>query len=206
MWIERPPEIFRALFPGALFREAPSGLTPGKVYLTFDDGPIPEVTPWVLDILDKFGIKATFFMVGENVIRHPELLEQIKLKGHAIGNHTKHHVKGRGLSTSDYLIDAQEGERITGSSLFRPPHGFLTGKQFKSLKTRYKIVMYDLVSRDYSSHLTSDQVVKIVKKYVRDGSIIVFHDSIKSMPRLKKALPEALEWLLKKGYVFDIIT
>ena len=205
MLIERPPLWFRRLFPGACFMiPAQKGNSP-RVYLTFDDGPIPEVTPWVLDLLDKYEAKATFFMVGQNVERHPALLEEIKNRGHAIGNHTLHHMKGAGQDTFRYLLDSLRGERITGSKLFRPPHGWIGPSQFRNLRRRYKIIMYDLVTRDYSRFLSAEDVFENVKRYTRNGSIIVFHDSIKSWPRLKEALPLSLSWLKQEGYEFALI-
>ncbi|MEZ3552275.1 MAG: polysaccharide deacetylase family protein [Muribaculaceae bacterium] len=205
MLIERPPRWFRWLFPGAVFRMPSREKGRKRVFLTFDDGPIPEATPWVLDVLDKYGIKATFFMVGQNVERHPELLEEVRRRGHSVGNHTLHHLQGASATTIRYMRDAAEGAELTGSTLFRPPHGWLRPRQLRALKMHYKIIMYDLVTRDYSRHMSPEDVVENVKKYTRDGSIIVFHDSIKSLPRLRTALPEALEWLTARGYEFETI-
>ena len=205
MLIERPPKWFRCLFPGAVFRLPSKRGEKKRVFITFDDGPIPEATPWVLDTLDRFGIKATFFMVGQNVERNHGLLDEVKRRGHAVGNHTLHHIQGASATTMRYMRDSAEGARLTGSSLFRPPHGWLRPRQLMALKKHYRVIMYDLVSRDYSKRLTSEEVVDIVKRYVRNGSIIVFHDSIKSMPRLKTALPICLQWLKDEGYEFEIL-
>ena len=205
MLIERPPKWFRCLFPGAVFRLPSKKGERKRVYITFDDGPIPEATPWVLDTLDRFGIKATFFMVGQNVERHPGLLDEVRKRGHAVGNHTLHHIQGASATTMRYMRDSAEGARLTGSSLFRPPHGWLRPRQLMALKKHYRVIMYDLVSRDYSRRLTSGEVVGIVRRYARNGSIIVFHDSIKSMPRLKTALPICLQWLKDEGYEFEIL-
>lgn len=204
MLLERPPKWFRCLFPGAVFRLPSKGKREKRVFLTFDDGPIPEVTPWVLDVLDRYGVKATFFMVGQNVERHPELLEEVKRRGHAVGNHTLHHLKGFGTSTLRYMRDTAEGARLTKSILFRPPHGVLRPRQLLALKKHYRVIMYDLVTRDYSKRIDAAKVVENVKRFTRDGSIIVFHDSIKSFPRLETALPEALEWLISQGYRFEV--
>lgn len=193
------------LFPEAVFRIKSSGVGKKRVFLTFDDGPIPEVTPWVLDVLDRFGVKATFFMVGQNVERNPQLLEEVRRRGHAVGNHTLHHIQGASATTMRYMRDAAEGAKLTGSTLFRPPHGWLRPRQMMALKKHYKVVMYDLVTRDYSWRLTPEDVISNVKRYVRDGSIIVFHDSLKSWPRLQTALPASLQWLLGQGYHFDLI-
>lgn len=202
-FIERPPKWFRWIFPGAIFR-MPSEKKDGKrIFLTFDDGPIPEVTPWVLDILDRYGVKATFFMVGQNVERNPALLDEVRRRGHAVGNHTLHHIQGASATTMRYMRDAAEGAALTGSDLFRPPHGWLRPRQLMALKKHYRVIMYDLVTRDYSKRIDSCRVVENVKRYARDGSIIVFHDSLKSFPRLRTALPEAIEWLKLQGYTFE---
>lgn len=206
MLIERPPRWFRWLFPGAVFRLPSKEKGRKRVFLTFDDGPIPEVTPWVLDLLDSYGIKATFFMVGQNVEHHPELLEEVRRRGHSVGNHTLHHLQGASATTLRYMRDAAEGAELTGSTLFRPPHGWLRPRQMMALKKHYKVIMYDLVTRDYSKRLTPGQVVDNVKRYARDGSIIVFHDSLKSRPRLKEALPKSIEWLKSQGYEFCVLT
>ena len=205
MLIEKPPKWFRALFPGAIFRLRSERGTGKRIFLTFDDGPVPEVTPWVLDVLDRYGVKATFFMVGQNVERHPELLEEVRKRGHGVGNHTLHHMKAPGNKTERYMEDVEKGKHLTGSCLFRPPHGWLGPFQLKALKKRgHVVVMYDVVTRDYSRHLTADDVVNNVKKYVRDGSVVVFHDSLKSWPRLQKALPQSLAWLCGQGFDFAL--
>ena len=204
MWIEQPPKWYRQLFPGIIFR-LPSGETPGVVYLTFDDGPIPEVTPWVLDVLDNYKVKATFFMVGQNIERYPHLLADVRMRGHIVGNHTLHHMKGFSVSKADYIDDVESGRNLTGSRLFRPPHGLIKPSQYREVKKHNKIIMYDVVTRDYNQKITSEVVAGNVKRLVRDGSIIVFHDSLKSFPRLKKALPESIEWLQKEGYRFDVL-
>ena len=204
MLIERPPEWFRRLFRGAWFRlPAPPGQQK-RVFLTFDDGPIPEATPWVLDTLDRFGVKATFFMVGQNVERYPHLLEEVLKRGHMAGNHTLHHIKGFTAGVDQYMKDAAAAESLIGSKLFRPPHGWVFPSQFRRLAGEYQVVMYDLVTRDYSKRLTVEDVVENVKRLCRDGSIIVFHDSLKSLPRLKEALPASLEWLKSQGYSFGL--
>lgn len=203
MLIERPPCIFRLLFPTALFR-VPKGKrsAPREVYLTFDDGPVPEVTPKVLDILDRYGVHATFFMVGDNVRRHPELLEEVRRRGHAVGNHTFHHLQGAHVTTKRYLRDIMEAHKLIGSPLFRPPHGWMRPRQARAMRKVFTPVMYDLVTRDYSRRLTAEQVMQNVRRYARPGAIIVFHDSLKAEPRVLKVLPEAIEWLLSHGYTF----
>ena len=203
MLIERPPGIFRLLFPTALFR-VPKGKrsAPREVYLTFDDGPVPEVTPKVLDILDRYGVHATFFMVGDNVRRHPELLEEVRRRGHAVGNHTFHHLQGAHVTTKRYLRDIMEAHKLIGSPLFRPPHGWMRPRQARAMRKVFTPVMYDLVTRDYSRRLTAEQVMQNVRRNARPGAIIVFHDSLKAEPRVLKVLPEAIEWFLSHGYTF----
>lgn len=176
------------------------------VYLTFDDGPIPESTPWLLDTLDRYGVKATFFMVGDNVRKYPELYEEIRRRGHRLGNHTFNHLGGITVSSKRFLRNANEADRYIHSNLFRPPRGWMKNSQYIHIRRHYTIIMWDLVTRDYSRHLTAQDVVNNVKKYVRNGSIITFHDSLRSIDKLKTALPECIEWLQKEGYemkVFD---
>lgn len=204
MLIERPPICFRLTVPGGLFRRHEPGHQ-HAVYLTFDDGPIPEVTPWVLDVLDRYGIKATFFMVGDNVRKHPEVYEEVVRRGHRIGNHTMHHVSGFRLTRRSYLRDVAEARQYIDSDLFRPPHGWLRPRQTWALHEQFRVVMFDLVTRDYSKWLRAQDVVRNVKLFARDGSVIVFHDSLKSWPRLQEALPQALEWLLEQGYEFRLL-
>ena len=200
MLIEQPPLLYRILFPEAIWRIKHKKRR--VVYLTFDDGPIPEVTPWVLDTLDKYGIKATFFMVGDNARRHPWLVEEIKKRGHSYGNHTMHHLQGLKVTKLRYMRDITEANHYIDSALFRPPHGLMRPSQAKAIKKRYNIVMYDLVTRDYSYKLNGEKVLKNVKKYTRNGSIIVFHDSLRAEINMKYALPRAIEWLKSKGYEF----
>lgn len=197
MLIERPPLLYRLFYPDAVFR------APGEkkvAYLTFDDGPIPEATPWVLDVLDSYRVKATFFMVGDNVRKYPHLYEEVIRRGHTVGNHTMHHLQGLKVSTEEYLSDIAIAADYIKSRLFRPPHGFIGVGQAKRVAQDYQLVMYDLITRDYSRRLTSQEVFENVRRYTRNGSIIVFHDSIKSMPRLKDALPRSIEWLQSQGY------
>ncbi len=201
MWIEQPPLFYRLLFPEAIWRIKKH--KEKVVFLTFDDGPVPEVTPWVLDLLDSYGIKATFFMVGDNVARNPELFEEVRRRGHSYGNHTMHHLQGMKVTTYRYMHDITEANDLIGSALFRPPLGLLRWKQARAIKDHYNIVMYDLVTRDYSKKLKPEQVLANVRRYARNGSIIVFHDSLKAEKNMKAALPQAIEWLMARGYRFE---
>lgn len=204
MLIERPPLLYRLLFPEGIWRIKRGG---GRkvVYLTFDDGPVPEVTPWVLDTLDRYGVKATFFLVGDNVARNPGIFEEIKRRGHSWGNHTMHHLQGRLVTTYRYMHDISEANTLIGSPLFRPPHGLIRWKQARAIKDHYNIILYDLVTRDYSRKLSPDQVFNNVRRYARNGSIIVFHDSLKAEKNMKEALPRAIEYLRARGYEFEAI-
>ena len=204
MLIEQPPFLYRILYPKSIWRIP----VPGEksVYLTFDDGPIPEITPWVLKMLDSYDIKATFFCVGDNVRKYGEIYDQILSNGHRAGNHTYNHLQGW-LSTSKKFMDntSKAGELIN-SDLFRAPHGHMVFPQPALLKKRgYKIIMWDVVTRDYNKKLSPERILDNVKKYTRDGSIILFHDSLKAEVNMKYALPHAIEWLQKEGYSFKLI-
>lgn len=203
MFIERPPRFFRHLVPDGIFRLD----TPKKqVALTFDDGPLPDVTPLILDILDLYEAKATFFMVGQNAQRYPRIVEEVIRRGHAVGNHTHHHLPGRRLNADVYAADVALAARHIPSRLFRPPHGWISKSQARRLRAEgFDIVMFDLVTRDYSSRMSAADVVRNVKRLARPGSIIVFHDSYKSMPRIIEALPLALKWLRDEGFSFSLL-
>ena len=201
MFIEQPPRIVRWIYPKAIWRMDPHVKA---VYLTFDDGPIPEMTPWVLDVLDHYGIKATFFLVGDNVRKHPREFEMIKERGHRLGNHTFNHIRGFEWLTKSYLANTDKANALIGTDLFRPTHGHMRWLQYETLRRRYRIVMWDLVTRDYSKRLNGRQVLEKVKRYARNGSIITFHDSIKSKENTMYALPRAIEWLLEQGYEFRV--
>lgn len=202
MFIEQPPQLIRYLYPSAIWR---MDKDERAVYLTFDDGPIPRVTPWVLDVLDRYGIKATFFMVGDNIRKHPEEFRMVVERGHRIGNHTFNHIRGLSYDINSYLENTDKACRMMmNTNLFRPPHGYMSPKQYAELKKRYKIIMWDLVTRDYNRKFNGEQILQKVKKYVRNGSIITFHDSLKSEENIRYALPKAIEWLMEQGYEFKV--
>lgn len=203
MFIESPPWFYRVLFPGT-FWKIPSP-TEKTVYLTFDDGPIPEITPWVLDVLDQYAIKATFFCVGDNVRKHPDIYRMVLERGHHVGNHTYNHVQGIQYMTKNYETNVEMASAYIDSTLFRPPHGHMRLPQILNLRKKYKIIMWDVVTRDYSPYMKPDDIVEVVKKYTDNGSIIVFHDSLKAETNMKGALPRAIEWLKEQGYVFKLI-
>ncbi len=203
MLIEQPPFLFRMFFPESFWRIQGETKT---VYLTFDDGPIPEVTPWVLDLLDKYNIKATFFCVGDNVVKHRDVFDDVLARGHRVGNHTMNHIQAPRRSLKNYLTNVELANEHIQSNLFRPPHGWMKYSQLKAVKRKYRVIMWDVVTRDYSKKRTGEQVFQTLKKYTRNGSIIVFHDSLKAEKNLRYALPKAIEWLIAEGYSFKVFS
>ncbi|MCD8291197.1 MAG: polysaccharide deacetylase family protein [Prevotella sp.] len=199
MIIEQPAKWLRWLYPRAIWR---MDKNEKAVYLTFDDGPIPESTPFLLETLAKFDAHATFFVVGDNVNKYPDLFQKILAGGHSVGNHTYNHWGGFRHTTKNYSKNTDKTNLLIHTNLFRPPHGWMRYDQYFSLARKYRIVMWDLVTRDYSKWLTAEDVLRNVKRYARNGSIITFHDSLKSIDKLHYALPEALKWLKEQGYEF----
>ena len=202
MIIEQPAIYLRWLYPKALWR---MNHREKSVYLTFDDGPIPEATPVILDILKHYGIHATFFMVGDNVRKHPELYKRILTEGHQVGNHTHNHISGFRHTLREYSYNVEKANAYINSHLFRPPHGWMRLPQYALLSRKFKVVMWDVVTRDYSKWMNANDVVNNVKRYARNGSIITFHDSLKSIDKLRTALPQNIEWLRDQGYEFKVI-
>ena len=179
------------------------------VYLTFDDGPIPEVTPWVLDQLDVYGAKATFFCIGENALRYPEIMQETLRRGHQIGNHTQSHCKGPETSTQMYLSQVRQFEQSTGfdPSLFRPPYGRLTSDQVSNLtRLGYRIIMWDILSYDWQNKCSEELILLKLKRHLRPGSIVVFHDSLKAEKNIRQVLPKILEHIKSKGMVMTVLS
>ena len=201
MIIEQPGAYLRWLYPRALWR---MNRRERSVYLTFDDGPIPEATPFILDTLRQHAIHATFFMVGDNVRKYPELYQRILDEGHQIGNHTHNHISGFRHSLHEYSYNVEKANASIHAHLFRPPHGWMRIAQYALLSRRFKVVMWDVVTRDYSRWMTADDVFDNVRRYTRPGSIITFHDSLKSIDKLRTALPLSIEWLKLQGYSFKV--
>lgn len=186
------------------------------VFLTFDDGPTPEITEWTLSLLKKYNAKATFFCIGDNIKKFPQVFEKIYLDNHAIGNHTFNHLKGWKTNSSQYVENTKKCEDeiikytpeiyTQQSMLFRPPYGKISIHQsWKLKKLGFKIIMWDIISYDFDSNISGEQCLEHVLKNVKSGSIIVFHDSVKAFKNLKIALPETLRVLSEKGFVFDKI-
>ena len=173
------------------------------LFLTFDDGPIPEATPWVLDTLRTYGAKATFFCVGDNVRKHPAIFHQLLAEGHAVGNHTFNHLKGWKTNTLDYLENVDQCNEIVSSPLFRPPYGSLKPSQTRMLKSRYRIVMWDVLSGDFDPSISPEECLQNVMDNIQPGSIVLFHDSLKAADRMRFALPQVLEKLSEEGWRFE---
>lgn len=175
------------------------------VYFTFDDGPIPVVTPFVLNTLKKFNCKATFFCIGDNVDKHPLILADIISEGHTIGNHTYNHLNGWNSSNENYIENVLKGSKLTSTRIFRPPYGRIKKSQIKEIKKQSpstEVIMWDVLSGDFDKRISKEQCVRNVLKHCKNGSIIVFHDSLKAFERLEYALPKVLENLSKKGFEF----
>lgn len=170
------------------------------VYLTFDDGPHPEITPWVLDQLEKHNAQATFFLIGDNARKYPETAEQIKKAGHLTGNHTFHHTNGWKTDLKTYLSEVEQCAPYVDPGFFRPPYGRISRSQARAvIRNGYEVVMWDVISGDFDVEASPEQCRKNVERYLRPGSVIVFHDSEKAWPRLKEALPATLELIRQKG-------
>ena len=199
MIIEQPSKWLRWIYPHALWR---MDTTEHAVYLTFDDGPIPESTPFILDTLKKYNVKATFFMVGDNVHKYPDLYRRIINEGHQVGNHTYNHLGCLKHYVPTYYNNIEKANELIHSNLFRPPHGWMWLSAYKLIRRKYKIVMWDLVTRDYSRRLNAFDVLRNVVLYARNGSIITFHDSLKSIEKLHYALPAAIRYLQEQGFEF----
>jgi peptidoglycan/xylan/chitin deacetylase (PgdA/CDA1 family) len=197
------PFWLRVLYPKGLVWRIP--VSQPEIFLTFDDGPIPDVTPLVLGILRKYNVKATFFCVGENVQRNPEIYNQVISEGHAIGNHTFHHSQALRMGLNEYLTDVEQCRQLVTSNLFRPPHGQITGKIANQLSQDYKIIMWSALTCDYDQKLSGSQCLANAVNNTSPGAIIVFHDSIKARERMEYALPMYIEYCLKKGYTFRTI-
>jgi peptidoglycan/xylan/chitin deacetylase (PgdA/CDA1 family) len=205
MYLVKTPWILKKLYPNLIWnarRDARS------IFLTFDDGPIPIVTPFVLNILKKHNAKATFFCIGDNVSKHPDIFNDLKKDGHAIGNHTYNHLRGWKTDNETYLQNFLQADKLLDTPLFRPPYGRIKRQQIKLLtnaRPDLKIYMWDVLSGDFDMSLTPQECLKNVLKHTEPGSVIVFHDSIKAFNRLEYVLPRALEAWSIEGYTFETL-
>jgi len=205
----RLPWWLRLFYKDAVWRKDSSARC---VYLTFDDGPVPEVTPQLLDLLDRYHVKATFFWVGENVERNPELAREVVRRGHAVGNHTYNHLRGWRTCLRPYTENILRAERAmeealggmpSGSKLFRPPYGRAGLLKHGWLRRHgYEVVLWDIITHDYNPRYTPEEIERAVLRYVRDGSVILFHDSLKASRNMLSSLPHVIERLLASGYEF----
>jgi peptidoglycan/xylan/chitin deacetylase (PgdA/CDA1 family) len=202
MYLVRTPQLIQNLFPNFIWK-VPNNEK--KLYLTFDDGPIPEQTPWVLDQLQAYGARATFFCVGDNIRKHPEIFHRIKAEGHHVGNHTYHHLSGWATENVPYFHDIRHCAKLTKSTLFRPPYGRLKPRQALFLQRHYQIIMWDVLSGDFDPKITKEHCLENVRNNVRPGSIVVFHDSVKAGEKMRYALPRVLEEYQQKGYSFEAL-
>ena len=209
----KTPQLIKMLYPGRIW-EGPSGGR--RLYLTFDDGPIPQVTLWVLETLRKYQAKALFFCIGDNVRKYPEIFRRLISCGHGIGNHTFHHLKGWGCKDQYYIEDVLKAQREFEKYLlsvqsyhsfaFRPPYGKMTHSQAQELQKKgFKIIMWDILTRDYREDLDPQEIFLRIKKHTRPGSILVFHDSLKAEKNLRAVLPLVLDHFTREGYEFDLL-
>ncbi len=177
------------------------------VFLTFDDGPHPEITPWVMEQLSRYNAKATFFCVGQNVERHPAIYRQVLEAGHQTGNHTFNHLNGWRTPANEYLNNIERCAQVVNSKLFRPPYGRIGRRQLQALRKQgYQVVMWDVLTCDYEQDLDTDKALKNILRSIKPGSIVVFHDSLKAQKQLQILLPKVLQHLAINGYTFKTLS
>jgi len=205
MYLVKTPWLLKKLYPNLLWDV---NADTRCIYLTFDDGPIPIVTPFVLNILKQYNAKATFFCIGDNVSKHPDVFEQVKNDGHAIGNHTFNHLKGWDTEDQTYLNNFLQADKLLNTNLFRPPYGRIKKSQVKLLKEAkpgLKVVMWNILSADFDMNVEPEKCLDNVLINTRSGDIVLFHDSLKAKERIEYALPRALEIWSREGYVFNCL-
>ncbi|MES2830225.1 MAG: polysaccharide deacetylase family protein [Bacteroidota bacterium] len=205
MYLVRSPLLLKWYYPQLTWNKQRDHKV---IYLTFDDGPIPDVTDFVLKTLKSHGAKGTFFCIGDNIIKHPDIFEHIKNDGHSIGNHTFNHLKGWVTPDAMYLDNFQKCQSLTQTTLFRPPYGRIKKSQITAIHSfneHIAIIMWDVLSGDFDQKLRPDQCYQNVIKHTRNGSIVVFHDSIKATSRLFYTLPKVLEHFSALGYEFKAL-
>jgi len=202
MYTIRLPFFLRLPIKNLFWRKPQAHKT---VYLSFDDGPIPEVTPWVLELLERENIKATFFCVGENVQKHPDVFQQLIDAGHRVGQHTYNHLPAFKTRNKTYRENINKADKLIQSPLFRPPHGQIRLSQILAMRHQYRIVLWDVLSADFDQSISPEQCLNNVTQHVRNGSVIVFHDSLKAEKNLKYALPRAIQFMKEQGYRFALI-
>jgi peptidoglycan/xylan/chitin deacetylase (PgdA/CDA1 family) len=198
----RPPSFLRWIYPNAIWH-LPSDRK--VIYLTFDDGPTPFITEKVLELLDAHKAKATFFCIGKNIEQHPEIFNLIKDKGHHIGSHTYSHLNGWKSKAEEYINDYVKGRELSHTNLFRPPYGRILLTPLQVIQKQDKVIMWDILSKDYDKDLSPEEVYANVTRNLEPGSIIVFHDSEKAKKNLLAVLPRILEYLTQQGYISEAI-
>ena len=201
-YLKHIPEIIKPFAKHLIFNISNAS---NEIYLTFDDGPHPTITPWVLDKLDAYSARGTFFLVGENAQKYPELVKEIIRRGHQIGNHSQNHLDGWKTSLDKYVQNVEECNQHLATTLFRPPYGQITLSQANNLKSGYKLIMWSYLSADFDPSVSVEKVIQHATHKTESGSIIVFHDSDKAWPRLKDALEPCLEYYQEKGYNMEAI-
>ncbi len=207
MYLIKTPQFIRNSFPGFVWDISIKDTELEKeIYLTFDDGPVDEVTPFVLDQLKKYDAKATFFCVGENIDNHPKIFKQLIKAGHSIGSHSYNHLSGWFTDNAQYYSNVVKAAELSDSKLFRPPYGRIKPSQAKKIQEDYKIIMWDVLSGDFDPNITVEKCFDNVISNANSGSIVVFHDSIKSYAVLKQVLPMVLDFYHEEGYTFKSIT
>jgi peptidoglycan/xylan/chitin deacetylase (PgdA/CDA1 family) len=202
MKLFKTPRFFRWIFPNKTWGFS---RLENCVYLSFDDGPIPEVTTWVLDLLKEQNIEATFFCVGENVKKYPEIYARICAEGHAIGNHSMNHIKGINTSPKEYIRSIEAAGELIQSNLLRPPYGRISFRQTHLLKKKYSIIMWSWLSYDFDFNVPIKKILENAKKQIHSGDILVLHDNLKTFERLQVLLPEIIEIVKDKGLTFKKI-
>ncbi len=205
MYLVKTPWLLKKLYPQLTWDADSSSRC---IYLTFDDGPIPIVTPFVLNILKQYKAKATFFCIGDNIRKHPEIFEQVKADGHAIGNHTYNHLKGWVTDDKTYVDNFLEADKLIGGNLFRPPYGRMKRSQsklIKDMRPEMRFIMWNVLSGDFDINLKPEKCLQNVIKNTFSGDIVLFHDSLKAFERLEYALPQAMEYWAGQGYVFKAL-
>jgi len=200
MYLVKTPKFIQSLFPNFIWRIPTKEKT---LFLTFDDGPIPEVTPWVLEQLEAYNAKATFFCVGDNVKKHPEVFRSVLENGHSVGNHTFNHLNGWSSDNVPYFHNVRHCAHLVNSTLFRPPYGRMKPSQAQFLQRHYRIIMWDVLSGDFDPNISNEQCLRNVTEKVVPGSIVVFHDSLKAKEKLQYVLPKILKQFAAEGYQFE---
>lgn len=202
MYTIHPPYLIKKAYPSLIWRKNKAAK---KIYLTFDDGPVPFITTWVLDVLKEEQVSATFFCVGKNVVLHPEIYTRILKENHRLGNHTYTHLNGWNSHTNNYLDDINKCAMHVKTNLFRPPYGRIKKSQINQLKVTYSIIMWDVLTGDYDKKITPEKCLHNAISNIRNGSIVVFHDSDKAKINMQFALPRFIKYAKEQGFEFDVL-